>query len=58
MVLTGLGGSILTGPWRHRMFRLAALCMLLTGVLAVVRGVSSLGVGTDGGDPVCVNCMT
>jgi sulfite exporter TauE/SafE len=57
MVLTGLGGSLLTGPWRLRIFRLAALCMLLTGVLAVLRGIVSLGLGADGGDPVCVDCM-
>ncbi len=54
MVLTGMAGSLLRLPWRRRLFQAAACCMLLTGVLALVRGVGFLAVSGD--TEACPNC--
>ena len=55
MVLTGLVGSLLSLSWRRRLFHLAACCMLLTGVLAIWRGVGFLAVSAGA---ACPNCST
>ncbi len=39
LLLTGLGGSLLGISARQRLFRVAAWCMIATGVLACARGV-------------------
>jgi sulfite exporter TauE/SafE len=54
MVLTGLAGTLLRLPWRRRLFQTAACCMLLTGVLAMGRGVAFFHVGADARP--CPNC--
>lgn len=40
MVLTGTGAMILTVPWRQRLWQVAAVSVVLTGVLTVGRGVA------------------
>lgn len=54
MLLTGCGGSLLSLAARRHLLRCAAWCLVLTGVISVVRGVSFLthGVGTDA-CPLC-----
>lgn len=42
MVLTGLGGSLLTLSARRRTFQVAGWCVVLAGVLSLVRGVRFL----------------
>lgn len=44
MVLTGTGATILGLRARHILFRLAAMCVLITGLVAVGRGLWSCGV--------------
>jgi sulfite exporter TauE/SafE len=56
MLLTGLGGSLLSLPWRRRLFRIAALCMLLTGVLALARGIGFLDLTAERSEPECPYC--
>jgi sulfite exporter TauE/SafE len=55
MVLTGMAGSLISLPWRRRLFQVAACCMLLTGALAMGRGVGFLDVAGSGS---CPNCAT
>ena len=55
MVLTGLGGALLSLGWRRRLFRLAAWCLLLTGLLALARGAGFLDF-SSAADPVCPFC--
>jgi len=38
LIVVGLTGSLLGHVWRQRIFRIAAYCMILTGVLALWRG--------------------
>jgi sulfite exporter TauE/SafE len=40
MVLTGAGGSALSHVARRRLFRVAAVCVLFTGLVSVARGAS------------------
>lgn len=42
MIATGCGGSLLSGLARHHVFRVAAWCVVLTGVLTIARGVGYL----------------
>jgi sulfite exporter TauE/SafE len=55
LVLTGVAGGLLTLTWRQRILRVAACCMLLTGVLAVWRGAAALPWTTDA-SPACPYC--
>jgi heavy metal translocating P-type ATPase len=55
MVLTGTGASILSYAARRGLFRVAAVCVLLTGVLAIGRGIRFLQSG-DSLTPACVAC--
>jgi sulfite exporter TauE/SafE len=55
LVLTGLTGTLLGLPWRRRLFRLAAWCLLLTGVLALARGIGFLDFHSDS-DFACPYC--
>lgn len=57
MVLTGAGASLLNLKNRQKLFRLAAVCVALTGVLTINRGVSFLeipGVHEAEGCPMCI----
>lgn len=38
LIVTGVTGSLLRHVWRQRIFRIAAYCMILSGVLALWRG--------------------
>jgi sulfite exporter TauE/SafE len=54
MVLTGAGASVVSVAARHRLHRIAAVCVLLTGVLAIARGVAFLAVGSTAQCPACL----
>jgi sulfite exporter TauE/SafE len=56
MLLTGMAGSLLRLSWRRRLFQLAACCMLLTGVLALVRGAMFLHAGEAPDAEGCPYC--
>jgi sulfite exporter TauE/SafE len=56
LVLVGSGGAVLSLALRRRVFRAAAWCVVLTGVLSVARGLSFLhwpGSAEPAGCPVC-----
>jgi sulfite exporter TauE/SafE len=53
MVLTGVGASIVPYAARRRLFRLAGLCVLLTGLLAASRGVQFWTAGDAVRCPAC-----
>lgn len=55
LILTGMSGSLLSLAWRQRVFRVAAYCMILTGVLAVSRGAAAI-TSTQDGEPTCPYC--
>jgi sulfite exporter TauE/SafE len=55
MIVTGLAGSLLSLSWRHRIFRLAAWCMILTGMLSLWRG-SVAFQGSSEQTPACPYC--
>ncbi len=58
LALVGCGGQFLGLAARRHVFRVAAWCVVLTGVLSVARGVSALRMtGTDGG-PSCPMCQS
>ncbi len=40
MVATGMGGSLLSLIWRRHLFRIAAWCVVLSGVISVFRGLA------------------
>ncbi len=42
MMLAGWGGNLLRRSWRKPAFTLAAVCLILTGVLSVARGANLL----------------
>ncbi len=56
MIATGAGASLLTNPMRVRLFRIAAWCILLTGVLTIGRGFAALGSDSLQGSPACPMC--
>lgn len=56
MIATGCGGSLLSALARHHVFRVAAWCVVLTGVLSIARGVGYLplhGAERPAGCPFC-----
>ncbi|MCA8990788.1 MAG: sulfite exporter TauE/SafE family protein [Planctomycetaceae bacterium] len=56
MVITGVGGSLLSMTARARMFRIAGWCVVLTGALTLARGVGFVtlpGVVETKGCPFC-----
>lgn len=53
MVLAGCGGSVLSMTARKHLFRLAAWCVVFTGVVSIVRGFGFLEVFGGGGCPMC-----
>jgi sulfite exporter TauE/SafE len=42
MIMTGAGGSLLTHASRRQLLRVSAVCVLVTGVISVARGVLSM----------------
>ncbi len=48
MVLIGSGARLVSAPMRHRIYRVAACCVVATGVVTMVRGVRD-----PGEDPCC-----
>ncbi len=56
LALIGCGGLVLSAAARRHVFRVAAWCVVLTGVLSVARGVGALRfLGIDEG-PACPMC--
>jgi sulfite exporter TauE/SafE len=55
LILTGVVGTLMTHVWRQRIFRLAALCMILTGVLALWRG-AAVWQRPGSGEVACPYC--
>ena len=53
MVLTGAGASILTHSSRRHLFRFAGACVLVTGLLAVNRGLASWNADDPARCPGC-----
>jgi hypothetical protein len=56
LVLVGCGGSVLSLAFRRHLFRAAAWCVVLTGVLAVLRGLGFLELPGLSGPPGCPLC--
>lgn len=56
MVLTGSGGSLISLATRRHLFRAAAWCVVLTGVLSLSRGVMFFGHDATPGTP-CPMCI-
>jgi sulfite exporter TauE/SafE len=54
LALTGLAGSTLSVRFRHRVFQIAAICLLVTGVMTVARGAALFTVDRD--EPACPLC--
>lgn len=55
MMLTGWGGSLLHWTWRQRMLKIAAWCVVVAGVLSVVRGAGFLPMQAEA-KPHCPFC--
>lgn len=55
MVLTGLGASILSTVARKRLFQVAGVCVLLTGLVAINRGIFFWCSGETSQCPGCVS---
>ncbi|MDX2036800.1 MAG: sulfite exporter TauE/SafE family protein [Isosphaeraceae bacterium] len=51
MILTGLGASLISTTTRRRVFQAAGVCVLVTGIVAIGRGVGALSRGEA--DPDC-----
>jgi sulfite exporter TauE/SafE len=56
MMLTGLGAALLTIKVRTRLMRLAACCVMLTGLITVGRGVVWAKSAAGAGEPACPFC--
>jgi sulfite exporter TauE/SafE len=57
MVLTGFGGSLLGVAQRRRLFYAAGWCVVITGVITLVRGIYGLQSGLSGHTPDCPLCL-
>ncbi len=55
MMIAGLGTNALTATWRQRALRIAAGCVILTGVLSLVRGSIALQDSSES-QPTCPLC--
>jgi sulfite exporter TauE/SafE len=56
MVMVGCGGSLLSVACRRYLVRVAAWCVVLTGLISIIRGLGFLdgfGAPVDGGCPLC-----
>jgi uncharacterized protein len=58
MVTTGCGASLLSVATRQRLYRLAAWCVVLTGLLSTARGLSFLDLGESAAGGSCPMCLT
>jgi uncharacterized protein len=56
MILTGIGSSLLSIRWRSRLLRLAALCVIVTGLITFGRGVSWARSANQTSGPTCPFC--
>ena len=56
MVVTGSGALLVSLVTRQRLYRLAAWCVVLTGLLSVGRGVSFLDLAGSAGGGSCPLC--
>jgi sulfite exporter TauE/SafE len=56
MVVTGLGSALLSVTARTRLLRLAACCVVVTGLITVGRGVGWVRPAIAGGAPACPLC--
>lgn len=56
MVATGMGSTLLTPLGRQRVLKAAAVCVVLTGAITVVRGASFLCGSVDPSGPSCPFC--
>jgi sulfite exporter TauE/SafE len=53
MILTGAGASVLSGAVRRRLFLVAGCCVLVTGLVAIGRGVQFARAAGDKSCPAC-----
>ncbi len=58
MIVTGWGASLLPMRVRQMTMNLAAVCVVLTGVLSIYRGGSVLAATAAGRQPNCPMCVT
>jgi hypothetical protein len=58
MVAVGYGGQLLSVAGRARMFRVAAWCIVLTGVISIARGAGQLHSHTELATPGCPFCAS
>ncbi len=58
MIATGCGASLLSLTARTRLLRLAAVCLMLMGVLTVARGATSIASASSRGEPACPFCRS
>jgi sulfite exporter TauE/SafE len=56
MIFTGLGSAVLSVTARTRLLRLAACCVVVTGLITVGRGVGWSQPAIAGGTPACPFC--
>jgi sulfite exporter TauE/SafE len=56
LALVGTGGHFLSRTARWRLLRLAAWCVVLTGVLSILRGISAVAAYGWQGSPECPLC--
>lgn len=57
MVLTGVGGSLLNLAVRRHLFRVAAWCVVLTGVVSIGRGIGFIHIPGWYDSPRCPLCV-
>ena len=56
MVVTGLGGTLLSMTARKKLFAVAAWCVVFAGVMSIGRGISFLGVPVHAAEEACPFC--
>ncbi|MFK7820266.1 MAG: sulfite exporter TauE/SafE family protein [Planctomycetaceae bacterium] len=56
MVATGAGMSLMSIPARTRLFKVAAWCVLITGLLTIGRGAAAINVPAEQETPSCPLC--
>jgi hypothetical protein len=58
MALVGCGGQVLSAAARQHVFRIAAWCVVLTGIVSVVRGLGFLPLFGGPAEPGCPMCFS
>jgi sulfite exporter TauE/SafE len=56
MVLTGLGATAISASLRGQLVRISAVCIAVTGIIAIARGVACFWTPTTAGSPHCPLC--